>query len=92
MSWKQLRLGAFSLLGSAFLLVANYFQQAAGGPVEMALLIALAVVGGALVLVVVGDVAYHTWRGEGQACRSCGHVWRMKPFRVYVGCPKCGKE
>ena len=89
--WKRLRLIAYSVVGTALALVGVLVQLAsverAGGP----LLAAFAALGTLLVLVVVLDVTSHAWRGEGQACRHCGHIRRMKPFRVYVSCPNCGE-
>jgi hypothetical protein len=46
---------------------------------------------GAFVLVIIIDSSYHSWKGEGQACKYCGHLRKMKPFRVYGKCPECGE-
>jgi hypothetical protein len=91
LTWKRLRLIAYSVVGAALALVGGLVQMAsvehAGGP----LLAAFASLGTLMVLIVVLDVTFHAWRGAGQACRNCGHIRRMKPFRVYVSCPNCGE-
>ncbi|MHB8867144.1 MAG: hypothetical protein ACYC6N_32680 [Pirellulaceae bacterium] len=91
MPWSQLRLMVYSFVGIALLITAALVKRA---PVERAprlLLIVLSLLAGALALIVIIDVAYHAWRGQGQACPYCGHVRKMKPFRVYLACPKCGR-
>ncbi len=91
MTWKQLRLGAFSVVGSAFLLVGFIVRRVgvdrAGTPL-MTTFISLGIL---MALTIAFDVVYHTWRGQGQACRSCGHLRRMKPFRISGPCPNCGE-
>ena len=91
MSWRQLRLIAFSVGGTAFLLVGLLVQWASVEGAGTPLLAALTSLGALMVVIVVFDVAYYSWRGEGQACRHCGHLRPMKPFRVYGACPNCGK-
>lgn len=88
MSWKRFRSVAFPALGGALLLVSVWVGDPgnADTPV-LRLFVALSML---LALLVVVDVAYHSWRGEGQACRNCGHLRRMKPFRAYGPCPNCG--
>jgi hypothetical protein len=91
MTWSQLRLAAYSLVGIALLIMGGFVERA---PIERTpnlLLIAFCLLGGVMVLMVTVDVAYHAWLGQGQACPHCGHVRKMKPFRVYFACPKCGK-
>ena len=88
--WKRLRLIAYSVVGAALavvVLVQSLTVQRAGIP----LLVALASLGALMALIVILDVTVHAWRGEGQACRHCGHIRRMKPFLVYVACPNCGE-
>jgi hypothetical protein len=53
---------------------------------------AFASLGALLVLIVGVDVVYHALRGEGQACRRCGHVQRMRSFQLSGACPNCGEE
>jgi Zn finger protein HypA/HybF involved in hydrogenase expression len=37
------------------------------------------------------DVVVHAWKGEGQACRACGHFRPVKSFRFAGPCPQCGE-
>jgi hypothetical protein len=92
MSWKRLRLIAFSVGGAAFLcfegLVRLTGVERAGSP----LLIAFASIGALMILFLVLDVGYHAWRGGGQACRHCGSMRQMKAFHIYSVCPNCGQD
>jgi hypothetical protein len=36
------------------------------------------------------EVVWTTWKG-GRPCPSCGQRLRLKPFRVQLSCPHCGK-
>ncbi|GAC1451769.1 MAG: hypothetical protein NVSMB9_36750 [Isosphaeraceae bacterium] len=83
----RLRLIAYSVVGSALVLVEWTTVELAGIP----LVTALVALGILLALLIAIDVTIHAWRGEGQACRNCGHIRRMKPFRVYGSCPQCGE-
>ena len=88
--WKRLRLIAYPVVGTALALVGVLVKRTTVELSSIPLLVAIASLGTLLVLVVVFDVTLHAWHGEGQACRNCGHIRRMKPFRVYVSCPNCG--
>jgi hypothetical protein len=81
-SWSRIRLRLFAYLTTAILLL-SFFEgnETSGGKIAVSALIAL---------VVIFDVVYHSAMGKGQACRTCGHIRQMKPFRVYGSCPKCG--
>ena len=92
MAWRRLRLGVFTLLGAAFVLIGSIVRGAGVHRVGCFLLMAFASLGALLVLIVGFDVVYHALRGEGQACRRCGHVQRMRSFRLSGACPNCGEE
>lgn len=88
--WKRLRLIAYSVVGSALALVGVLVEWTTVELAGIPLLTAFGALGTLLALVAL-DVTIHAWRGEGQACRNCGHIRRMKPFRVYGSCPECGE-
>ena len=54
-------------------------------------LVAMGVLGAVYAAAVVADVAFHAWKGKGQACRACGHVRPVQSFRFAGPCPKCGE-
>ena len=89
--WKRLRLIAYSVVGTALALVGVLLRWTSIEDAGVPLLAACLSLGTLMVLIVILDVTLHAWRGEGQACRNCGHIRRMKPFRVYVRCPNCGE-
>ena len=91
MPWSQMRLVAYWLVGTMLLVTSVVFASV---PIERApkpLLVAFSLLAGLMALMVVVDVAYHAWLGQGQACPYCGHVRKMKSFRVHVTCPQCGR-
>ncbi len=92
MTWREIRLVVFSVVGAIFLLVAPLVGGKGIDRVGIPLLLVFASLGALMVAIVAFDVAYHAWRGEGQACRRCGHLRQMTPFRLYGACPKCGEE
>jgi hypothetical protein len=54
-------------------------------------LVPVGVLGGLYAILVVVDVVVHAWKGEGQACRVCGHLRLVKSFRFAGPCPQCGE-
>ena len=92
MAWGRLRLGAFSLVGAALLLVGAFVRWAGVDRAGIPALETFGLLGALMATIVALDVVYHALRGEGQACRSCGHLRPMKPFRFYGACPNCGAE
>jgi hypothetical protein len=92
MSWKRLRLIAFSIGGAAFSVVAGVVQLTGIERAGLPLILTFSSLGALMILILVFDVGYHAWRGDGQACRKCGYIRQMRAFRVYRACPNCGKE
>jgi hypothetical protein len=89
---KRLRLLTFGCLGIAVILLANMIQREGG--VEFAnhsALLLLNVLGGVFCVAVFVDTFWHAIKGQGQACRHCGHLRQMSSFRVYSKCPNCGE-
>lgn len=78
---------------SAMLLAGIGIMRGPDGPAGEgeAWLVPLGVLSVAYAIVFVGDVVYHAWKGEGQACRVCGHVRHVRSFRIAGPCPKCGE-
>lgn len=90
MTWIRLRSAAFSIIGAILMLIGALVQGAGVDRTGTPLLMIFALFGLVMVLLVAFDVVYHAWRGEGQACRSCGHMRRLRSFRVSGACPNCG--
>ena len=90
MSWKTMRTRTFWVVGTALLVIVPFVQDVgrAGTP----LLMLFGSLAALMIALVVFDVAYHAWRAEGQACRTCGQIRRMKSFRFASVCPNCGEE
>lgn len=88
---RGIRLVVFAVLSSALLAVVGMMRRggAAAGDGE-AWLVPLGVLSVAYAIVFVGDVVFHALKGEGQACRVCGHVRPVRSFRIAGPCPKCG--
>lgn len=53
-------------------------------------LVPIGMLAAAYAVAVVSDVLVHAWKGEGQACRVCGHVRPLKSFHPAGPCPRCG--
>lgn len=90
----RLRILAFGLLCLATTVAALVVRARGGpdgGPDGGPWGMALAILGGAWAAAVVLDVVIHAWRGEGQACRVCGHARPMRSFRMEGPCPRCGE-
>ena len=89
---KQLRLLTFGCLGIASFFLANTGRQAIGdgGVTDWATLL-LNIVAGVFCLAIFVDTLWHAIKGQGQACRHCGHLRQMSSFRVYSQCPQCGQ-
>lgn len=88
---RQTRLPFFMALFAATIALAAIVRRRGGPGGADGMLEALGVVGAAWAAAVVGDVAWHAWKGEGQACRRCGHVRPMKSFLPVGPCPKFGR-
>jgi hypothetical protein len=89
---KRLRLITFGCLGIAAILLANTIKRAGGVEVgDHSALLLLSVVGGVFCVTVFVDTVWHAIKGQGQACRHCGHLRQMSSFRVYAKCPSCGE-
>jgi hypothetical protein len=89
---KHIRLLTCSLLTAGCLTLVSLVKLRGG--VDNAppfVLVLLTVVGGVLGVLIVVDTVWHSSRGKGQACRHCGYVRKMAPFRIYWNCPNCGK-
>lgn len=54
-------------------------------------LVPVGVLGAVYAAAVVIDVVVHAWKGQGQACRVCGHVRPVRSFRLEGPCPQCGE-
>ncbi len=83
---------AFGLMMVAMLVAAALVRRQGGfnGGGE-AWLIPVGMVGALYAVAVVADVIFHAWKGEGQACRACGHLRPVKSFRFAGPCPQCGE-
>jgi hypothetical protein len=89
---KRYRVLVFTVLGVALAFAAAFVRRAGGvGAADFALLVALNVLAGLFVAAVVFDTVWHALKGEGQACKRCGHPRQMSSFRVYGVCPNCGE-
>ena len=89
---KQLRLLAFGCLGIASFVLATASRQAIGDGVAAGWeTLLLNVVAGVFCVAVLVDTFWHAIKGQGQACRHCGHLRQMSLFRVYSKCPNCGQ-
>ena len=89
---KQLRLLAFGCLGIASFFLAKASRQAIGdGVVTDWVTFLLSIVAGVFCVAVFVDTFWHPMKGQGQACRHCGHLRRMSCFRMSGSCPKCGE-
>lgn len=91
MSWKDARIRIFALVGAVLLAIGGVLRWLGMGNAPGTLVEVFGIVGLGMGLLVVGDVVYHAWLGQGQACRTCGHLRRMKSFRFSGPCPKCGQ-
>ncbi len=90
----RLRILAFGLLCLATTVAALVVRARGGpdgGPDGGPWGMALAILGGAWAAAVVLDVVIHACRGQGQACRVCGHARPMRSFRMEGPCPRCGE-
>lgn len=92
MSWERIRIRTFAIVGAACVLVGAMVRCIEVEQAEMPLLVLFATLGAAMGLLIIFDVAYHSWKAEGQTCRTCGHVRQMKSFRFSGACPECGSE
>ena len=89
---KQLRLLAFGCLGIASFFLAKASRQAIGdGVVTDWVTFLLNIVAGVFCVAVFVDTFWHAIKGQGQACRHCGHLRQLSSFRVYLKCPNCGQ-
>lgn len=86
----RLRILVFGVLCLATT-VAALVVRARGGPDGGPWGMTLATLGGAWAAAVVLDVVIHACRGQGQACRVCGHLRPMRSFRMEGPCPRCGE-
>jgi len=89
---KRFRLLAIGCLGMAAVVLAIQIKRAGGiDGAGFPLLVLLDVVAGIFAAAVVVDTLWHAFKGQGQACRHCGHLRHMSSFRVYGNCPNCGE-
>ena len=89
---KQVRLLTCGCLGIAAIFIYNAVTRAGGvDRANDSLFILLGVVGAIFAAVVVLDTLWHAMKGQGQACRHCGHLRQMSSFRVYSKCRNCGE-
>ena len=89
---KRYRLAIFGVLGLAVTFVAASARRWGGnGAVDVPLLVVLNAIAVLFVAAVVFDTVWHAFKGEGQACRHCGHLRTMSSFRVYGNCRNCGR-
>ena len=88
---RRPRILLFAILFAATCAVGAVVRRR-GGPGGAAddWLVPLGVFGAVWAAAVVVDVVWHAWKGDGQSCRSCGHVRPMKSFRPAGPCPRCG--
>lgn len=89
---KSIRPLLFGLMMVAMVVAAALVRRQ-GGPNGggEAWLVPVGVLGGLYAIFVVVDVVVHAWKGEGQACRACGHLRPVKSFRFAGPCPQCGE-
>lgn len=89
---RSARLVFFGLLSAAVVIGAAVMRRQGGlqGDGE-AWLVPIGVLGAVYAVAFVADVLFHAWKGEGQACRTCGHVRPVKSFRFAGRCPQCGE-
>jgi hypothetical protein len=91
MDWKRLRLILIpSIFGAMAAVVGLHNSGILESPGEM-VQVFVYIATGLFVIILLFDVAYHSIKGEGQACPYCGHLRQMKPFRIYGECPNCHK-
>jgi len=92
MVWTRIRLPVYSVVTAV--LFALYMRlRTQGGvdqaePVVLSLFVWAGVCWGVLFA---GDVIFHAWRGRGYACPQCGHLRRVRSFRLEPACPHCDK-
>lgn len=94
-SWSRIRLRLFAYVASAVTTAGSISyaikeDEDRQRTVPDVILFGGIVAAALIVLLIIFDVVYHAAMGKGQACRTCGHIRQMKPFRVYGSCPKCG--
>ena len=88
---KRYRLLIFGVLGLAVTLVAALLKRGSGvEKADFLLLFVINVVAGLVVSVIVFDTVWHAFKGNGQACRYCGHLRKMSSFGLYGNCENCG--
>ena len=89
---KAIRPLFFGLLLVA-LVASVLWMRGQGGPGagDGAWLVPVGVLGAVYAAAVVIDVVVHAWKGQGQACRVCGHVRPVLSFRLEGPCPQCGE-
>ena len=88
---RRPRILLFAILFAATCAVGAVVRRRGGpGAAADGWLVPLGVCGAVWAAAVVVDVVWHAWKGDGQACRSCGHVRPMKSFRSAGPCPRCG--
>lgn len=88
----RFRLMVYSVLGLVTIVFGALIQSVGGiDGAGVPLLVAFSILSGTWVFLIVADVVYHAWQGQGYACPHCGQCRRMDSFRVYVACPNCGK-
>jgi hypothetical protein len=88
---KQYRPLIFGTLGLAVAFIAAFLRGGRGnGAAGFPLLVAFDVTAGLLVAAIIFDTVWHAFKGQGQACRNCGHLRKMSSFRVCGPCPNCG--
>jgi hypothetical protein len=89
---KSIRPLFFGLMMVA-MVACSVLMKRQGGPNGggEAWLVPVGVLGGLYAILVVVDVVVHAWKGEGQACRVCGHLRPVKSFRFVGPCPQCGE-
>ena len=88
---RRPRILLFAILLAATCAVGAVVRRRGGpGAAADGWLVPLGVCGAVWAAAVVVDVVWHAWKGDGQACRSCGHVRPMKSFRPAGPCPRCG--
>jgi hypothetical protein len=90
-TWDRIRLKAYAGVGTALIVVGAVVKFLEVDQAEVPLLTLFGVLASLMVLLVIIDTVYHSWRNQGQACSHCGHLRKMKPFRVYGPCPSCGE-
>jgi hypothetical protein len=89
---KHARLLMLGCLGIAAIFIANAVRRAGGvDRANDSLLLLLNGVAAVFAAAVVLDTLWHAVKGQGQACRHCGHLRQMSSFRVYSKCPDCGR-